>query len=437
VETRPISLVFGLDGRHLRIETLTRLRWLALFGQLVSVLFVTFGLQFSMPLNPCLAVIAASAILNIVVELTVSKNLRLEDHFATAVLSFDVVQLSLLLYFTGGLENPFGVLLLAPVTIAAVSLRVRQIIIILTLVAFSASLLSTFHWPLPWYAGEAFLLPALYKSGLWISLLVATLFICAYAAQVAHEARNISLALAATELVLERQNHLSRLDGLAAAAAHELGTPLATIALISRELSNSRLPNEITEDLELLNQEVQRCRTILRRLTSLAAEEQPPLDTMKLRHLLENIAMPFRQQLVTIRVEAQGDNQEPVVANSPAFTFGIGSFLENAIDFAEAEVVLSAGWTDDHVTITIADDGPGFPNDIIGQIGEPYLKAKSNRRLKLDEGSGLGLGIFIAKTLLERTGAVLTFANQAKGGAVVEIQWNRRRLEIQISHSTS
>lgn len=429
METRPFSLIIGSEGRHLRIETLTRLRWLAIFGQLATVLFVAHGLQFSAPVALCLAIIAASAVLNVLVEIFVPKNLRLEEQPATALLAFDVLQLSALLFLAGGIENPFAILLLAPVTIAAVSLRSSQILIIAGLVVLSASFLTAFHWPLPWYRAETFQLAPLYRLALWSALLVATTFICLYAARVASEKRDLQLALSAAELVLERQNHLSRLDGLAAAAAHELGTPLATIALVSRELSKAKLPSEFSEDIELLTQEAQRCRAILGRLSSLADERQPPLDHIRLRHLLENITAPFRQYPVDIEISLNGEGDEPIILNDAALTYGVGNFFENAVDFAKEKVLLSAVWTNKDIIIFIRDDGPGFPNEILNQIGEPYLRGRAARRLKSETSAGLGLGIFISKTLLERTGAAMRFSNLDGGGASVQMIWNRIRLE--------
>jgi two-component system sensor histidine kinase RegB len=300
---------------------------------------------------------------------------------------------------------------------------------IAALVVLSASFLTAFHWPLPWYRAETFQLAPLYRLALWSALLVATIFICFYAARVAGEKRNLQLALSTAELGLERQNHLSRLDGLAAAAAHELGTPLATIALVSRELSKANLPAEFSEDIGLLTQEAQRCRAILGRLSSLAGEGQPPLDHIRLRHLLENIAAPFRQYPVDIEISLRGEGDEPFVPNDAALTYGVGNFFENAVDFAKEKVFLSAAWTSNEIIIEIRDDGPGFPNEILSQIGEPYLRARTARRLKAETGAGLGLGIFISKTLLERTGAAMRFSNFDSHGASVQMTWNRARLE--------
>jgi two-component system sensor histidine kinase RegB len=427
----PEALQFGQSARRLRIDTLSRLRWLALFGQLTTVLATVFFLKFPLPLGLCLAVIGVSALLNIVFHVRAKKSLRLSDGPATAFLAFDVMQLAALLYLTGGLENPFAMLFLAPATIAAVSLPLRKIALIVILVVLAASFLSFQHLPLPWYQGQTVSLPGLYQIGFWLSLLVTCAFICAYASRVSGEAHILSQALTAAELVLERENHLSQLDGLAAAAAHELGTPLATIALVVRELCNTALDSEFAEDFALLTQEVHRCRDILRRLSSLAGEPQTPFGQTSLTILLEQVIAPYRQSPVQIQVEAGGEGEEPLAAHTPAILYGLGNFIENASDFAKTKAIVEAKWTKDTVEICIVDDGPGFSSEVVDKIGEPYVTSRANRRAKAAEGWGLGLGVFIAKTLLERTGADIKFANLETGGASVRLRWKRLRFEAQ------
>jgi two-component system sensor histidine kinase RegB len=425
----PHALKFGQDPRWLRIDTLSRLRWLALSGQLAAVLATVYILQFPLPLALCLAVIGVSSFLNLAVRWRASKSLRLADRQATALLAFDVIQLAALLYLTGGLENPFAILFLAPAAIAAVSLPPRRIVFIVLLVLLAASFLSLQHLPLPWYAGHSISLPLIYRFGFWISLLVACVFICGYAYTVANEARSLSEALTAAELVLARENHLSQLDGLAAAAAHELGTPLATIALVVRELRNTAADAEFGEDLDLLTQEAQRCRDILSRLSSLASDTPTLFARTSLPVLLEEIIAPHRRPDIQIAVEASGQGGEPQAAHRPAIIYGVGNFIENAVDFAKTEVIIQAVWTKDKVEIDISDDGPGFSSEVIGKIGEPYVTNRADRRIKSVENSGLGLGVFIAKTLLERTGAEIRFANREKGGANIKLKWSRRRFE--------
>ncbi len=214
---------------------------------------------------------------------------------------------------------------------------------------------------MPWFPGAALELPLLYRFGVSIAFLVATAFICTYAAQVAHEARNLSLALTATELVLERENHLSRLDGLAAAAAHELGTPLATIAIVSKELRRAKLPEEFAEDIDLLNEQVQRCRDILGRIASLASEEHPQLDHIKLRHWIENVVSPFRRRLVAIEINIDGDETSRLSPTIRLWHMASAILSITQLDFASSKVMVNASWTNEKVKIRISDDGPGFP----------------------------------------------------------------------------
>ncbi len=429
METSATSSQFRQDERRLRIDTLSRLRWLALTGQLATVLATSLILRFPLPLALCLVVIGVSALLNIAFRLLAPKILRLTVGPATALLAFDVLQLTALLYLTGGLENPFSILFLAPVTIAAVSLPPRRIVLIAVLTALAACFLSVEHLPLPWYGGQPINLPWLYQLGIWLALLVACVFIAAYASRVASEARALSQALTAAELVLEHQNHLSQLDGLAAAAAHELGTPLATIALVTKELSKGSLPSEFSEDLLLLTEQVQRCREILGRLTSLAVEDEKIFYETRLSIVLEQIVGPHRQNSVKIAINAKGEGNEPSLQHSPAIIYGISNFVENAVDFARTTVTIDSRWTSSLVRIVILDDGPGFSLDVLDRIGDPYITSRANRRRKADESSGLGLGVFIAKTLLERTGAKIKFSNRETAGASVALEWSRSRIE--------
>lgn len=419
----------GQNARRLRVDTLARLRWLAFAGQIGAILFTAFFLRFDLAFPICLALVGLLGAANFVVTAFTSRQMRLSELNATFFLIFDIVQLASILYFTGGIENPFSILFLAPVTVSAVSLQVRHILSVMLVSLFCVTLLCFFHQPLPWYDGQILNLPPLYKAGVWSAILVSCLFISAYVSRVANEARSLSQALAAAELVLERENHLSKLDGLAAAAAHELGTPLATISLVSRELNKAVVPSELKEDLVLLEQEAQRCRAILGKLTSLADENDEPFATTRLSVLLEQIAEPHRFGAVDVNIHLGGDGEEPKSAYSPAIIYGIGNFVDNAVDFANSTVKIDATWSLNDVEIVIADDGPGFPGELIDQLGEPYLSRRANRRTKIENGSGLGLGVFIAKTLLERSGALLSFSNDSHGGAKIALKWTRGQFE--------
>jgi two-component system, sensor histidine kinase RegB len=259
--------------------------------------------------------------------------------------------------------------------------------------------------------------------------MLALVFISVYAWRVAEEARELSQALTATELVLEREQHLSALDGLAAAAAHELGTPLATIALVAKELERALTPGPHDEDLTLLREQVARCREILRTLTSLD-EHDAPFERMGMRHMLEEIVEPHRNFGVALEVVAQGDpSTEPAWLRNPSVLYGIGNLVENAVDFARSAVAVSARWSADRVDVEIADDGPGFAPEIVGRLGEPYVSSRTAGRDESVGAGGLGLGVFIAKTLLERSGAQVTLGNAAPPGqgARIRLSWPRAR----------
>lgn len=413
------------SGRHLRLDTLVRLRWLAIAGQSLAVAGVHFGLRFPLPFGWCFAVIAVSAWLNIALRVRFPLSHRLREDAATALLAFDIIQLAALLYLTGGLQNPFSILFLAPVMISATALAPQRTLVLGLLAVALASLLSFQHFPLPWSGPERPLLPPYYQAGNWIALVLGLGFTGIYAWRVAKEARDLSEALTATELVLAREQHLSQLDGLAAAAAHELGTPLATIALVARELSRLAPPEgEMADDITLLREQVERCRGILGKLASLQDDDAGPLDQLSLRLLIEEAAGPQRPFGVPFRIEMLGEKPEPVCRRNPGMIYGLGNIVDNAVDFAKSEVTITAQWGESHVALTIADDGPGFPPDVLMRAGEPYL---SRERGESRAGGGLGLGLFIAKTLLERGGATLEFSNRPApaSGASVRIVWPR------------
>ncbi|WP_027514592.1 ActS/PrrB/RegB family redox-sensitive histidine kinase [Bradyrhizobium sp. WSM1417] len=413
--------------RHIRLDTILRLRWLAVLGQLAAIFIVAQGLEFNVEIVPCVSIIALSAALNLGLQ-TVSNPLqRLEPMQAAGLLALNIVELAGLLFFTGGLQNPFSFLFLAPVLISATALPARFTFGLGVLAVACASVLFFFHLPLPWDSDDPLVLPPVYLVGVWLSIALAIGVTSLYSFQVTEEARKLADALAATELVLTREQHLTQLDGLAAAAAHELGTPLATIFLISRELEKTVKEPNFAADLKTLREQTQRCRDILSKITQLSATGAP-FDRMKLSELIEEVVAPHRDFGVDIKVRiAVAIVAEPVGSRNPAILYGVGNIVENAVDFARTTVEVNAWWNKDTIELVISDDGPGIPPDILNRIGEPYL----SRRRSQDEGGGLGLGVFIARTLLERTGAKVSFTNRTfpDHGAVVQITWPRERFE--------
>lgn len=415
--------------RHIRLDTILRLRWLAVLGQLAAIFIVAQGLEFNVEIVPCVSIIALSAALNLALQTAANPMQRLEPMQAAGLLALNIVELAGLLFFTGGLQNPFSFLFLAPVLISATALPARFTFGLGLLAVACASILFFFHLPLPWDSDDPLVLPPVYLVGVWLSIALAIGVTSLYSFQVTEEARKLADALAATELVLTREQHLTQLDGLAAAAAHELGTPLATIFLISRELEKTVKDASIAADLKTLREQTQRCRDILSKITQLSSTGAP-FDRMKLSELIEEVVAPHRDFGVDIKARiAVAVAAEPVGSRNPAILYGIGNIVENAVDFARTTVEVNAWWNKDHIELVISDDGPGIPPDILNRIGEPYL---SRRRAQDDGGRrGLGLGVFIARTLLERTGAKVSFTNRTfpEHGAVVQITWPRQRFE--------
>ncbi len=459
METVPPAMDRLKTGRErgVRLETLVRLRWLAVLGQLAAVLFVSLVLGFEMPFWPAMLVIAITAWLNIVLTLRWRTTTRLDERHAALLLAFDIIQLASLLYLTGGLYNPFAFLFLAPVIISAASLPSERTMVLGSLALGLITALAFFHMPLPWWPGQQFEPPPLYVWGMWGALVSGIVFTALYVQRVARETREMAEALAAAELALARQQQLYALDGLAAAAAHELGTPLATISVVARELRREcpddadACPEErrgFCEDLDLLVSQAERCREILSRLADHRAQSDAMLALVKLTVMLEEIIEPVRGPDLDVRLEivaregADGcPSPEPVIRRNPGILYGLANIVENAGDFAESEVVIEAEWDDEEIAVTIMDDGTGFSEAIMDRLGEPFVTTRGNyytapEGMESDERApGMGLGFFIAKTLLERTGAVLGLANRPapEHGAIVRVAWPRHVLEAEKS----
>lgn len=426
------------EGRRLKLDTLVRLRWLAIAGQTASVVAVRFWLDFPMQIGLCLATIALSAWLNLFIKIRYPSSLRLNGRTAALLLGYDVLQLTVLLFLTGGLQNPFAILILVPVMVSGTTLAPRFTVMLGGLVIVAVTVIGLWHMPLPWAAGAFIALPFLYILGVWVALSCAVVFMGVYAFRVAEESRQLADALMATELVLAREQHLSALDGLAAAAAHELGTPLATIVLVTKELERELPPDSpYAEDIALLRSQSQRCRDILGKLTSLSTESDQHIDRLPVSHLLAEVVEPHAETGIDIQVKLESETgSEPVGRRNPAILYGLGNLVENAVDFAETTVEIMASWTPESVSITIADDGPGFASEVIDHIGEPYVTtraptAEASQDQEDHEAGGLGLGFFIAKTLLERTGAKIDLSNREAPahGAIVRIVWPRDAMD--------
>ena len=403
---RPQTQALPREAGRLRLRTLIWLRWFAIAGQSTAIYVVHVILGFELPLLFCLLAIAASMVVNLGVLVVYPAAKLLSGRQAAYYLAFDIAQLAGLLYLTGGVENPFTILFLAPVTISAAALNVRHTIMLGALACVLVSVLAVDHYPLPWRADDSLRLPQTYLVGLWTALLLGIGFTAAYAWRIAVEGRRMSEALAATQLVLAHEQQLTALGGLAAAAAHELGTPLATIQLVANELKRD-IPEDspYAEDVELINSQAIRCRDILGELTMRRNPDDEVYSRQRLLHLMEEIIERYAGDGVDVAVHSGSEGPEPEIWRRPEIIQGLGCFLQNATDFARSQVLALLSWNPTTITISFYDDGPGFASDILSRLGEPYVTTRSrssidrNRQGHVDQG--LGLGFFIAKTLLE------------------------------------
>jgi two-component system sensor histidine kinase RegB len=423
---------------RVRLRTIILIRWIAVVGQAVTLLFVHFGLGYSLPIVWSLLTVGALAGVTFAAQLRRKASARLTDRESALYFAFDMVQLSALLFLTGGLHNPFALLILAPVTVSAAALSYRSTLSLAALAITCVNLLAIFHLPLPW--GDAnFQLASNFVLALAIALGLAVIFITSYVYKVAEETRRLGDALVAAQAALDREQRLSSLGALAAAAAHELGSPLGTISLVSKELSRD-LPGDspLRSDVELLVSQSDRCREILAELSR--RPEDSSVDHFNMLPaplLIELAAEPHRRPAVALRIEEHPDPADPnppLLPRRPELIHGFGNLLQNAIDFAREEVKVAITWSREEIGVTITDDGVGFPPELLDRLGDPYVSAGLARGGEeaagaREEGDHMGLGIFIAQNLIERTGGQVSFHNNAFGGAEVRVTWPKWAFE--------
>lgn len=446
---------------------------MTIFGQSATIFVATAWFHFDLPLWSCLAAIAASVIMNLnaTARLKRSDGSTPDGALTAAHLGFDILQISVLLGLTGGLQNPFCLLLVAPVTVAAASLPGRQAVLMGLLVLIATVCLFFISLPLPWQAGTELNLPPLYKFGIGMALTTGVVFTSAYAWRVAADAEKLELALATTQDVLQREQRMAALGGLAAAAAHELGTPLATIQVVAKELLRaSAKDGPAAEDAALILQQAERCREILKRLSQQPEEEGGIVFAeVGLKALLEEVVEPHRgfDLEFSVSVHTASGEKPPRVRRLPEVLHGLSTLVENAADFAGSKVRVRALVDAGFIEIEVVDDGPGFPPDILPRLGEPYVtsrpQGKARRALTAQIAAsvaaaapgrktrkvvatpapeviapsqgGMGLGFFIARTLLERTGGKVSvgLGDGGRGqprGARVTVRWPRPALEV-------
>lgn len=422
IEKKP-GLDLGARGDWVRLRTLVTVRWIAIAGQTAAVLIATRWFGFDLPLSICALLISASVSFNIVAQMVHPAEKRLSERGTLGSLFFDLAQLVAMLMLTGGLSNPFAVLLLAPVTVAATALQLRSTIALGLPAMASIPLMSFFHLPLVTREGEVLAVPDLYRHGIAAALAIGLLFLGLYARRVAVEGYAMSEALLATKLALAREQRLAAIGGMAAAAAHELGTPLATIKLAAGELvrelaSHPDLTPELAEDAALIRREAERCGAIMADLSQ-GGRDDAHLRLAPVSAVIAEAARPHsnRGKRLIVRIDGlpaeEADATQPAVIRSPELIHGLRNAIQNAVDFAASTVWIDADLAADTLRIAVGDDGPGFSADVLPRLGEPYVstRVRGERRAPDGEYEGMGLGLFIARTLLERTGARIAFAN--------------------------
>lgn len=426
-----------------RLRTLIILRWLAILGQTSAVLTTHYFLNLKLELGLCLVAIGASVITNLVAVFVYPENRRLPEREVMLTLLFDLSQLAFLLYLTGGLNNPFSLLMLAPVTVSAMTLRSKSTLFIGGVAVLLVSVLAFNYLPLRDDQGFVLRMPQLFIIGFWVAVMIGIVFLAIYARRVTAETFAMSQALLATQMALSREQQLTALGGVVAAAAHELGTPLATIKLVSAELLDELEDRpELKEDAALIREQADRCRDILRSMGR-AGKDDLHLRSSPLSAVIEEAAEPHGDRGKTLHFNYVGidDGQQrmPVIQRRPEIIHGLRNLIQNAVDFARTNVWIDARWTNDTISVRIVDDGKGYPPDLLGRIGDPFIRRRTRGKLdtKRPEYEGMGLGLFIAKTLLERSGAEVTFANAApktspskneRRGAIAEIIWPNGRI---------
>jgi len=429
----------------LRLRTFVLLRWCAITGQLVTLGVAEHILNLSIETALCFFVVGLSILTNISAIFLYPENKRLSEREIFCIVLFDMLQLSVLLYLTGGLNNPFSILIIGPVMVSASALNTRSMLFLGSATIIITSLLTEFFLPLRTESGNVLEIPNIFLTGNWVAIVIAVIFLGVYSRWIVTEMGSMSEALQATQMALAREQKLTDLGGVVAAAAHELGTPLATIKLTSAELASElRQMPDLHEDAVLISEQADRCRDILQSMGRVGKDDLH-MRRAPLTAVLEEAAEPHMNRGKDIIFDVTKDIEtagiQPTIQRKPEIIHALRNLIQNAVDFAQGCVWIESDWDDKSITVRIMDDGDGYPLHMLNRIGEPFIRNRTtmpdNRR---PEYEGMGLGLFIAKTLLERSGAEVTFDNGPVShtetphyaevtGAVVRVSWARTRLE--------
>jgi len=433
-------------GNWIKLRTIILLRWVAIAGQISALIVAGQILKLNIEYGLCILVVSVSVVGNLIAMFIFPESKRLSEAENLLMVLFDLLQLTALLALTGGLHNPFSILILGPVTVSASALSLRSTVFLAITAILAVTLLSEFHFPLRTEQGFIYRVPEIFLFGNWVAIVIAVIFLGIYARRVTVEMHSMSDALQATYMALSREQKLTDIGGIVAAAAHELGTPLATIKLASAELAEELDDRpDLQEDARLIKEQADRCRDIMRSMGR-AGKDDLHMRQAPLSEVIREAAEPHLDRGKVIHQdEVSGDldlRQQPSILRRPEIIHGLRNLIQNGVDFAKSNVWIESEWSDETIIIRIMDDGKGYPSHLIGRIGDPFMRRRRTpvERSQRPEYEGMGLGLFIAKTLLERSGAELTFANGAdekayvpsgapRIGAIVEVVWPRRKID--------
>ena len=424
------ATIFRLEENlNLDKKTLVFLRWIAIFGQLFSINLVYFYLDLNFPVLLCHIIIFVGLFTNIYLQFGLKATL-LKDLYSTTFLMYDIIQLSILLLLTGGIFNPFAILLIVPTIVSSTFLSMGSTIILGSLTILLLFVLTFFNLPLPGMEEYVLSFPNYYVTGILISLIIGLLFLSYFGIRFGGETKKRSDALNKLQQILAKEYELESLGGQAAAAAHSLGTPLATISVVAKEMRKEVGDNsKLTKDIDLLISQTKRCSEILKKISQKKIINDEFLSSMSFEDLLEEIIKSFKESSEkNIKLNTDKDINKIDIKRNPELVYGLRNFIGNAVKFSNQNILISIISDNINLYILIEDDGPGFPEDIIKALGEPYIKSRS--KLSKNNG-GLGVGTFLGKTLLERQSAIISFENGSSlNGAKVKIKWRINDISI-------
>ncbi len=423
-----LSTLFRL-GENLNLDrkTLVILRWIAIIGQFTAINLVYFYLKLDFPVLIAHLILFFGFLTNSYLQFGI-RSITIKDFYASFFLVYDLIQLAFLLYLTGGISNPFSILMIIPAIVSSTFLSMGTTIILGILTVAFLYLLTIFHYPLPGIHDHSTTFPKLYLTGYFLAIIVGLVFLCYFGIRFSGESKRRSDAINKVQQVIAKEYELESLGGQAAAAAHSLGTPLATISVVATELKKELGKNtEHSKDIDLLVSQTKRCGEILKKISKKQIIDDEFFSKASLEDLLSELISSFKEtssKEITLHLEE--DKNKIFFQRSPEIIYGLRNFIGNAVKFSKTRVKIMLSSNKKNIEILIKDDGPGFPEDVIEILGEPYIKSKSSL---VNNNAGTGLGTFLGKTLLERRGAKLSFSNDKNNqSALVKISWECKDL---------